>query len=179
MSLIKCKSCNREISDQAKKCPHCNFDVQGEKRIIKLVVSIILVVMFLILFLILMFVKTNESVDVTNSNIDEYFDIYVSGYVNENYVPIWTVSITPKDNDMVCKIATIDMTLSFERKPYPNFPNYLNVTKKYNCILDENCNCVAEVRGTMFQWKYIKVKNWDYTIDDVSGNYNIIKKLIG
>ena len=26
MALIKCKECNKEISDKAKKCPHCGFE---------------------------------------------------------------------------------------------------------------------------------------------------------
>ena len=27
MALIKCSECGKEISDKAKKCPHCDFKI--------------------------------------------------------------------------------------------------------------------------------------------------------
>ena len=33
MSLIKCPECNGKVSDTAKTCPHCGFDLIKEKEI--------------------------------------------------------------------------------------------------------------------------------------------------
>ena len=35
MALIKCKECGKEISDQAKTCPHCGYEniKKGEKKV--------------------------------------------------------------------------------------------------------------------------------------------------
>ena len=30
MALIRCKECGKEISDQAKVCPNCNYDVRKQ-----------------------------------------------------------------------------------------------------------------------------------------------------
>jgi len=32
MALIYCKECNKEVSNQAKTCPGCGFDLQKEKN---------------------------------------------------------------------------------------------------------------------------------------------------
>ena len=34
MALIKCKECNKEISDTAKMCPHCGYAMKTRKNII-------------------------------------------------------------------------------------------------------------------------------------------------
>ena len=33
MTLIKCKECNKEISDKAKSCPHCGFPIEETQNI--------------------------------------------------------------------------------------------------------------------------------------------------
>lgn len=32
MALIKCKECNKKISDTAQTCPHCGFNIQKQKE---------------------------------------------------------------------------------------------------------------------------------------------------
>ena len=31
MALIKCKECNKEVSDTAKTCPHCGYKLKSFK----------------------------------------------------------------------------------------------------------------------------------------------------
>ena len=33
MSLIKCKECDKEISDKAENCPHCGYPININCRI--------------------------------------------------------------------------------------------------------------------------------------------------
>ncbi len=32
MALIKCKECNKDVSDTAKICPHCGFDLEQSRK---------------------------------------------------------------------------------------------------------------------------------------------------
>lgn len=48
MALVNCPECNKEVSDTAKRCPHCGYKAKNNKKmiIITSVIIVLLVVFF-------------------------------------------------------------------------------------------------------------------------------------
>lgn len=51
MALIECPECGQEISDKAKKCIHCGYELQAEKNKKRFFLIIGTVILFAIIFL--------------------------------------------------------------------------------------------------------------------------------
>ena len=47
MALITCPECNKEISDTAKKCPHCGYKIVSKNRNSKKIILIMLIVLLI------------------------------------------------------------------------------------------------------------------------------------
>ena len=68
MALIKCKECGKEISDSAKRCPHCGFVYKKEKakkeksKAFKIIVPIISVISVFIVGIV-SFILFTESIE--------------------------------------------------------------------------------------------------------------------
>ena len=87
MALIKCSECGKEISDKAKKCPHCGIKCKNEKdvKVFPTSVMFILIVIFVaVIFLMMNYNKkdynnstsgikenTNEIIENENENENE------------------------------------------------------------------------------------------------------------
>ena len=83
MALIKCRECNREISDTVKKCPHCgykmksNVDVKGiinklvsNKKILFSIIGVLLVVVIIVCICSFTGVKVHKD----SKKMVEYFE---------------------------------------------------------------------------------------------------------
>lgn len=57
MALIKCKECNKEVSDTAKTCPHCGYKLKSFKLNLKIKNTDLIVLGFIIQVFLLMFVN--------------------------------------------------------------------------------------------------------------------------
>lgn len=57
MALIKCKECNKEVSDTAKTCPHCGYKLKSFKLNLKVKNTDLIVLGFIIQVFLLMFVN--------------------------------------------------------------------------------------------------------------------------
>lgn len=174
MSLIKCGNCNKEISDKAKKCPHCNHNLKQENQNSRLIIVGFTSVLMVVAIIIITMATKYESVSITKDNVEEYFDISVYGYVDEHNIPVWSGTVTPKNEDSTCSIAHIDLILNADYKPLPDF-NYLIDEEEATCYLDENCMCDFKARGNFLMWNYVNYRNWRYTVEDAYGTINITK----
>lgn len=68
MALIKCKECGKEISDNAKQCPHCGVELKKDTTTLKIIV-ISIITMILTIFIIWLFFIASPK-DIVN-NIKE------------------------------------------------------------------------------------------------------------
>ena len=65
MALIKCSECGKEISEEAKKCPHCGITLKNTKmKKISITISIFIVLIAIVIFAIFKFY--------TNSKMSKY-----------------------------------------------------------------------------------------------------------
>ncbi len=63
MALIKCKECNKEISDTSKTCPHCGIEIKSNKIKRKKINTIdILIIIALVIFSIAMLIYNNYGI---------------------------------------------------------------------------------------------------------------------
>lgn len=67
MALIKCKECNKEVSDTAKTCPHCGYILKTKNNKLKLISKIsnidIIIVVCMICIFILSYSKGTYTID--------------------------------------------------------------------------------------------------------------------
>ena len=90
MALIKCSECGKEISDKAKKCPHCGFKKKKEikinldflkkldKKKIILLAGLIVIILILLSFLIISNNKKKE--EERYNNLPIKVDISMTSY---------------------------------------------------------------------------------------------------
>lgn len=74
MALVKCKECGKEISSQARKCPHCGKSDRVDKvkikskKIFKLIMLSISIIVSFIILCIGMFLLINQLIDIPKLN---------------------------------------------------------------------------------------------------------------
>lgn len=97
MSLIKCKECGKEISDTAKKCPNCGFEIKRENMQLKKG-SIIQIVanslMIIIIATILIISNSGIEEESTSSNGGVTINVATTpDVINLSYVICFVLSI--------------------------------------------------------------------------------------
>jgi len=75
MALINCPECNKEVSDQSSKCPHCGYTIKGmsyddKKRVGKIILWIIGIIVAIVLCVIIYDAST-VSYDELNERIEK------------------------------------------------------------------------------------------------------------
>ena len=81
MAMIKCKECGKEISDKAKKCPHCGIKYKSEsendrKGFPTGLMFILIVIFVAVIFLMMNYNKKdyNNSTSGTKENTNEIIE---------------------------------------------------------------------------------------------------------
>ena len=81
MALIKCKECNKEISDNAKQCPNCGVTIKkGNKTLWFLAIGATIVIIIIVIIIFILN-NTNNS-DINNTNNSDSNNTITSEYVN-------------------------------------------------------------------------------------------------
>lgn len=136
MALIKCSECGKEISDKAKKCPHCGYDYNKSKihknSIIVIVIIIILTISFLIIFQSNITLQENgvysNEYDKNRSTLNIYN--FSSGNVYRIY-PLYRNIGTYTINGRTINVITNDET------SIDNFYCKILSSKKIKCYCDD------------------------------------------
>jgi len=68
MALINCPECQKEVSETAKRCPHCGYTLKDNKKIIA-IVSVSVIVVLLIVFFVF---KSSSASVIGEWKIDHY-----------------------------------------------------------------------------------------------------------
>ncbi len=72
MALINCPECNREISDQVRRCPGCGYKIKRkDNTIIKILISIVVILMLICLVIIITKIAVNKKRTNSTSVISE------------------------------------------------------------------------------------------------------------
>ena len=120
MALIKCKECGKEISDQAKTCPHCGYEnIKGVEKKVKSksnylktgsIVSLIscsFIVLMIIWLIVSAIVPDKYTSPSTNTNEKNDFEVNVQlspSYVKFDQLTFLLISLTA---GLVCFVITI------------------------------------------------------------------------
>lgn len=82
MALIKCKECDKEISDASKVCVHCGVKTEkAKKQNKKIIITISIVILLIILSITSLFIiqKSNNKTNLSDKEVVEY--LQNKGYV--------------------------------------------------------------------------------------------------
>ena len=69
MALIKCKECNKEISDNAKQCPNCGVTIKkGNKTLLFLAIGATIVIIIIVIIIFILNNTNNSDTNNTNNS---------------------------------------------------------------------------------------------------------------
>lgn len=128
MALIKCQKCEKEISDKARICPHCNFKVTQKAKINSTIFTIgIEIILFIILIAHFIIIKKHQekfvignwvSIEKSSANGGTSYDYYKfnkNGTCNERFsYELDGKIIISFSNNCNWKISHKKVNLSFE-----------------------------------------------------------------
>lgn len=90
MALIKCNECGKEISDNAKQCPHCGVELKKDTTTLKIVVISIITMILTIFIICFFFIASPKDIinDIKEQNkvkdlLNDYYGTYT--LTNDNF----------------------------------------------------------------------------------------------
>lgn len=90
MALIKCNECGKEISDNAKQCPHCGVELKKDTTTLKIVVISIITMILTIFIIWFFFIASPKDIinDIKEQNkvkdlLNDYYGTYT--LTNDNF----------------------------------------------------------------------------------------------
>ena len=98
MALINCPECGKEMSDSAKKCPHCGYKIKNDKKmpmwlIVIIAIAAVLLVVTCVIIIIFVTKKPKEETKIEIPSVAEV--------KKEEPLPVADISEEPESEDAV------------------------------------------------------------------------------
>lgn len=133
MALIKCSECGKDISEKAKKCPHCGVKPKKKPKnklthILKITIAIILLIA-IIVTIIVVIIKQNQKFKLYNNTVELGQEDTIKELTNEDNIYIKNgYSVTLKNNNIdINNLGTYEAT--FELKGEGNITEIIKKIK--------------------------------------------------
>lgn len=133
MALIKCSECGKDISEKAKKCPHCGVKPKKKTKnklthILKIIIAIILLIA-IIVTIIVVIIKQNQKFKLYNNTVELGQEDTIKELTNEDNIYIKNgYSVTLKNNNIdINNLGTYEAT--FELKGEGNITEIIKKIK--------------------------------------------------
>lgn len=145
MAIINCKECKKEVSDQAKICPNCGFDLQKEKN--TAITSKGCLWIFGILFAVILFVMLLPSSPDSDSNSKKL----------EAYVYSQEIVETKLKSPATAEFPTFQENLITESGNIYIIDSYVDSQNSFGAITRSKYSCKLRYENNLFYVESISI----------------------